>query len=71
MISVNDRVGTEGEGSGISLREELMEQAGHVGSVIVYSPEASDELYNFLVPLRAFYLHASLLKPVVIMLSKP
>lgn len=55
---------------GVSLREELMDQATHMGSVIVYSPTASDELYNFLVPLRAYYLHASLLKPIVIMLAK-
>ena len=68
---MDDRGVAEGEVSGISMREELMEQAAHVGSVIVYSPDATDDLYNFLVPLRAFYLHASLLKPIVIMLGKP
>ena len=71
QLVMDDRdVGGGSETSSISMREELMDQATHVGSVIVYCPEASDELYNFIVPLRAHYLHASLLKPIVIMLNK-
>ncbi len=58
------------EVGGVDVRKELMDHATHMGSVIVYSPTASDELYHFLVPLRAYYLHASLLKPIVIMLAK-
>lgn len=58
------------EGGGISMREELLEHCAHVGSVIVYCNEALDELYHFILPLRAHYLHASHLKPLVIMLEK-
>lgn len=58
------------EGSGISMREEMAEHSSHVGSVIVYSQDISDDLYHFILPLRAHYLQASLLKPLVIMVDK-
>ncbi len=53
----------------ISVRDELVEHCAHSGAVIVYSEQASDELYHFVLPLRAHYLHASHLKPLVIMLE--
>ena len=52
------------------MRDELLEHCAHSGSVIVYSNEASDDLYHFILPLRAHYLHASHLKPLVIMLDQ-
>ena len=55
---------------GISMRDELVEHTTHAKAVIVYCVEASDELYHFILPLRAHYLHASLLKPLVIMTEK-
>ena len=53
----------------VSMRDELVENCSHVGSVIVYCNEALEELYHFILPLRAHYLHTSLLKPLVIMLN--
>ena len=58
------------ETGGISMREEMREHSSHVSSVMVYCQYVSDDLYHFILPLRAHYLHASLLKPLVIMVEK-
>ena len=55
---------------GISMRDELVEHTTHAKAVIVYCSEVSDEMYHFILPLRAHYLHASQLKPLVIMTEK-
>ncbi len=62
--------GTEVERGKVSMRDELAEHSSHSSAVIVYCNEVSDELYHFIMPLRAHYLHASLLKPLVIMVGK-
>ena len=54
----------------ISMREEMAEHSSHVGCVIVYCQDTSDDLYHFILPMRAHYLHASLLNPLVIMVDK-
>lgn len=48
-------------------REELKDSDG---TVIVYCEEASDELYHFILPLRAHQLSAKELKPIVFMIDK-
>ena len=70
LIPDDDPSAAGGEGGvGLSMRDELVEHSAHSGSVIVYASQASDELYHFILPLRAHYLHASQLKPLVIMLE--
>lgn len=56
--------------AGLSMRDEMIEQSSHSKPVIVYCNEASDELYQFVMPLRAHYLHSATLSPLVIMLEK-
>ena len=41
----------------------------HKGGVIVYSEEATDELYHLLLPLRAHYLHTAELKHILLLLK--
>ena len=48
-------------------RDELKD---YNGAVIVYCEEASDELYHFVLPLRAHQLSAKELKPIIFMLGK-
>ena len=40
------------------------------GGVIVYSEEATEELYHLLLPLRAHYLHTAELRPIILLLGK-
>ena len=47
-------------------RDELKD---YDGLVIVYCEEASDELYHFILPLRAHQLAAKELKPIVFLLG--
>ena len=47
-------------------RDELKD---HDDLVIVYCEEASDELYHFILPLRAHQLSAKELKPIVFLLG--
>ncbi len=39
------------------------------GLSIVYSPRVSDDLYHFILPLRAANLPSSSLKPLVVMVN--
>ena len=54
------------DGSCGDFRDELKESSG---TVIVYCEEASDELYHFILPLRAHQLSAKDLKPIIFMLG--
>lgn len=40
-----------------------------LGLSIVYSPRVSDDLYHFIVPLRAAHLPSSSLRPLVVMVN--
>lgn len=52
-----------------ALKDEVSKSVSR-GMVIVYTPDYSEGLYHFILPLRAHYLSARSIKPLVIMMKK-